>query len=42
MLVIKFFDMCKEQSKEMGIKFEENFTEESKLQFNLNYESIKK
>lgn len=42
MLVIKFFDMCKEQSKEMGIKFEENFTEESKLQFNLNYESQSK
>jgi len=42
MLVLKFFEMCKQQSKEMGIKFEENFTEESKLQFNLNYESIKK
>jgi hypothetical protein len=42
MLVNKFFEMCKQQFKEMGIKFEENFTEESKLQFNLNYESIKK
>lgn len=39
MLVIKFFDICKEQFKELGIKFEENFTEETKLQFNLNYES---
>jgi hypothetical protein len=42
MLVLKFFEMCKQQFQEMGIKFEDNFTEESKLQFNLNYEGNKK
>jgi Flp pilus assembly secretin CpaC len=42
MLVLKFFEICKQQFQEMGIKFEENFTEESKLQFNLNYEAKNK